>query len=122
MTAVSVMTSGLPGVASTGRKSGWTVTKLIVTDAVTFESGMHPLRPGGGEAGGVQVTLTPAGVRLAAVRMLLIRATAAVLSKIGALGFVPRAGVTTPTRAPSRAALVAMFAVNQARQIGRAHV
>src|SRR5260370_28616811 len=111
----SVTTRGLLGVPSTGRKCGATVTKFIVTEAVTLESGMHPLSPGGGDATGVQVTLTLAAVRFAAVKISLILVRAAVLSKMGALGLVPSAGVTTPTRAPSRAALVAMLAVNQAR-------
>src|SRR5690242_1230906 len=116
MRADSVITSGLLEVPSTGRKSGTTVVKLMVTEASTRESGLHPVMPGGGDVAGVQVTETLAGVMLAAVRMSLMRATAELLSNTVFVEVDPDPGaLTTPTRAPSRAAFIATLAVSQAR-------
>jgi hypothetical protein len=111
MMAVSVIGSELSG----GKKAGTTVANVTVTVDVICELRIQPPWPGGGGAG-AHVTLTVVGVRLAAARTAVIRMMAGPLSNCGLLiGSAPVPGVTTAVRAPSRAALVITFAVNQAR-------
>ena len=54
------------GEPSIGRKSGTTVTKLMVAEACTWESGVHPVVPAGGVVAAMHVTDTLTGVRFAA--------------------------------------------------------
>ena len=81
----------------------------MVTDASTWASGRQAVEE--------HVTELLAAVRFAASRISVMRASAGPLLNVGLLG--SGGGVTTPTRAASRTALVAILAVSHARLSSR---